>query len=75
MRNSTTERARLEWHLEYNFLPPLDARLALPCQQALEALRAGEPDRIIPINGATSLDGCDLTAQKIAEDMRLEDFL
>lgn len=65
----------LEWHLAHNFYPPYVPQLAHPCLSAIGAINSGEPDRIIPINGHTELDGEPLTAEKIVDDFRLSSFL
>lgn len=65
----------LRWHLESNFYPPYDARLARPCLDAILAAKEGEPERIIAINGVTQLDGEPLTAEKLISDFRLSPLL
>jgi hypothetical protein len=75
MSPTISQLAGLVWHLEYNFYPPMDSRLAPACMEAIAAATVGDPDRIISINGQTRLDGEDITAQSIMDDLRLWDFV
>lgn len=65
----------MEWHLTCNFSPQLSSELVGPCLEAIEAVVAGDDDRLIAINGHTELDGQPLTAGRLVDDLRLEDFL
>lgn len=65
----------LRWHLENNFYPPYDSRLAEPCLDAIMAVKEGELERIIAINGVTELDGDPLTAEKLIDDFKLSPLL
>jgi hypothetical protein len=70
-----SQLAGLIWHLDNNFYPPMDVRLAPACREAIAAAAAGDLERIIPINGQTRLEGEDITAQSIMDDLRLWDFV
>lgn len=65
----------LRWHLENNFYPPYDSRLAEPCLDALTAVWQGEPGLTIAINGISEIRGELLTAEKLIRDLHLENLL
>lgn len=65
----------LRWHLENNFYPPYDSRLAEPCLDAIMAVKEGEIERIIAINGIIEMEGEPLTAEKLIRDFHLEPLL
>jgi hypothetical protein len=74
-RYSPMQYSVIEWHLEYNFFPPMDQCLATPCLDAIQHLRDGNPDALITINGSTEINGQPITASLLAEDLHLDDFL
>jgi hypothetical protein len=65
----------LRWHLESNFYPPYDSRLAEPCLAALTAVKEGDLKRIITINGIIEMEGEPLIAEKLVRDFHLEPLL
>ena len=74
-RYSPMQYSVIEWHLEYNFYPPMDQRLATPCLDAIQHIRQGDLDALITINGSTEIDGQPITASLLAEDLHLDNFL
>ena len=74
-RYSPMQYSVIEWHLEYNFYPPMDQRLATPCLDAIQHIRDGSLDALITINGSTEIDGQPITASLLAEDLHLGNFL
>jgi hypothetical protein len=73
-RYSPMQYSVIEWHLEYNFFPPMDQRLATPCLDAIQHLRDDNPDALITINGSTEINGQPITASLLAEDLHLDTF-
>jgi hypothetical protein len=53
----------------------MTAELVDPCLLAVTAVMAGDGGQVTPINGFTELDGHLITAARLVEDLRLEDFL
>lgn len=66
---------RLEWHLTFNLHPSLTPELVGPCRKAIDLVAAGNGDTVVPISGHTEMEGRPLTAARIVDDLRLEDFL
>jgi hypothetical protein len=76
MPHAARRATALEWHLAVNLHPSMVPELAGPCVLAIDCVAAGVPDTQIIINGhVAELDGQPLTAARLVDELRLEDFL
>jgi len=70
MLEEVDEAQALEWHLTYNFFPPVDSTFIPVAEQAIELTNEGETDTLI-----TMPNGKILRAIDIIEGLRLWEFL
>jgi hypothetical protein len=58
LRARLRESVALDWHLTYNFFPPLHPAMHEVAPEAIAAVKAGEPDKVIrhPYTAAHFMD-------------------
>ena len=77
MREATTERVALTWHLRHNHYPPIPINMLLVAERALQHARKGDWDGTIALpEGITHrITGNFATVRALVDHMHLDAFL